>query len=113
MTSRERVLTALRRQEPDRVPYCELWVDRPLADKLAEWGGRDAELTKLESNPYTVEEAKALAESLRTAAPCPRRCADMASIPSGCDLAQGRGSPVPGRPILSVWDTLNLRGARQ
>ena len=64
MTSRERVLAALRREEPDRVPYCELWVDRPLADKLADWGGRDVELTKLESNPYTVEEAKSLAESL-------------------------------------------------
>ena len=64
MTSRERVLAALRREEPDRVPYCELWVDRPLAARLADWGGRDAEFTELESNPYTIDEVKTLAESL-------------------------------------------------
>ena len=37
MTSRERVLAALRRQEPDRVPYCELGTDRALAQKLLGW----------------------------------------------------------------------------
>jgi len=31
MISRERVLTALKREEADRVPYCELAVDRALA----------------------------------------------------------------------------------
>ena len=34
MTSRERVLTALRCEEPDRVPYCEFGIDRAFAEKL-------------------------------------------------------------------------------
>ena len=59
MTSRERVLTALRRQEPDRVPYCELWIDPKIARKLMGWpeGVGDA--------GWTAEEAKALASRLR------------------------------------------------
>jgi len=39
MTSRERVLAALRREEPDRVPYCELGVDQDLARRLLGWQG--------------------------------------------------------------------------
>ena len=31
MNARQRVLAALRREEPDRVPYCELAIDRALA----------------------------------------------------------------------------------
>ena len=35
MTSRERVLTALHRKEPDRIPYCELGIDRALAQTFS------------------------------------------------------------------------------
>ena len=64
MTSRERVLAALRREEPDRVPYCELGIDRALAQKLMGWGEPDSEAYNMESNVYTVDECKAIAESL-------------------------------------------------
>jgi len=64
MTSRERVLTALSRKEPDRVPYCELAVDRVLGEKLMGWTGATSQAANLESTAYTVEEAKALAARL-------------------------------------------------
>ncbi len=65
MTSRERVLAALRREQPDRVPYCELSIDRALAEKLLGWPRTSLAVDK-ESNQYTVEEARALAERLHT-----------------------------------------------
>lgn len=34
LTSRERVLTALRREEPDRVPWVESYMHQPLAEKI-------------------------------------------------------------------------------
>jgi len=61
MTSRERVFTALGRREPDRVPYCELGVDRALAQRVMGWGAPASQASNLEANAYTVEEAKALA----------------------------------------------------
>jgi len=65
MSSRERVLAAIRRQQPDRVPHCELFVDPPLAEKLLgrklSTGGTGGTIKK---NPYTAEEAKAVAEFL-------------------------------------------------
>jgi len=64
MTSRERVLTALNRKEPDRVPYCELGIDRALAQRLMGWGAPVSQATNLEANAYTVEEARALAAFL-------------------------------------------------
>ena len=64
MTSRERVLTALRRQEPDRVPYFELGIDRALAQRLMNWGAPLNEARNIEANDFNVEEAKALAEFL-------------------------------------------------
>ena len=64
MSSRERVGAALRRQQPDRVPYCELAVDRSLADTLMGWQGPSGQAGKLETNWYSVEESKALAEFL-------------------------------------------------
>jgi uroporphyrinogen decarboxylase len=64
MTSRERVLTALARKQPDRVPYCELGIDRALAQRLMGWGTPSSEAANLEKNAYTVEEAKALAAFL-------------------------------------------------
>lgn len=65
MTSRERVLAALQRKEPDRVPFCELGVDRALAQQLMGWGGAPARTGIMEANAYTVDEAKALAAFLR------------------------------------------------
>jgi len=65
MTSRERVLAALRRQEPDRVPYCELGVDRALAARLLDWAeGTPTQRADLEANAYTLAEALALADRL-------------------------------------------------
>lgn len=64
MISRERVLAALNRKEPDRVPYCELGIDRSLAQRLMGWGEPVSQASNLEANVYTVEEAKALAAFL-------------------------------------------------
>lgn len=65
MTSRERVLAALRRERPDRVPYCELGIDRALAQRLMGWGEPQSQAANLETNPYRVDEIKAIAERLR------------------------------------------------
>ena len=65
MTSRQRVQTALKRQEPDRVPYCELGVDRNLAQRLMGWGQPQSQAANLEANAYTVDEAIALAAHLK------------------------------------------------
>jgi uroporphyrinogen decarboxylase len=64
MHSRERVLTALRCEVPDRVPYCEFGIDRALAQRLMGWGTPQSQAADLEANPYTVEEAKAIAARL-------------------------------------------------
>jgi uroporphyrinogen decarboxylase len=64
MTSRERVWTALQRKEPDRVPYCELGIDRALAQRLMGWGEPQTQAANLEGNAYTVEESKVLAAFL-------------------------------------------------
>ena len=61
MNSRERVAAALRREEPDRVPYCELGIDRSLAETIMGWGKQDGQQANLEANIYSVEEAKAIA----------------------------------------------------
>jgi uroporphyrinogen-III decarboxylase len=65
MTSRERVVTALRREEPDRVPYCELGIDRALACRLMGWEEPKSQAANLETNPYSVEEARAIASFLQ------------------------------------------------
>ena len=65
MTARERVLGALRREEPDWVPYCELGIDRALAQRLMGWGEPESQAANLEANIYSVEEAKALASFLK------------------------------------------------
>ena len=64
MNSRERVLTALRREEPDCVPYCEFGIDRALVQPLMGWGTPQSQAADLEANPYSVEEAKAIAARL-------------------------------------------------
>jgi uroporphyrinogen decarboxylase len=58
-------MTALRREEPDRVPYCELGVDRALAQRLMGWGEPTSQAASLEANPYTIDEAKAIATRLQ------------------------------------------------
>lgn len=65
MTPRERIMAALKRQEPDRVPFCELGIDRALAERLMGWPAtRTPAGGSLVKNPYTVEESKALASFL-------------------------------------------------
>jgi uroporphyrinogen decarboxylase len=65
MNSRERVLAALRGEEPDQVPYCELAIDRALAQKLMGWGEPQSQAHNLEVNQYALEEAKAIASFLK------------------------------------------------
>ncbi len=64
MNSRERVRIALQCGQGDRVPYCELGIDRALAQKLMGWGPGTSQAANLEANIYNVEEAKALAAHL-------------------------------------------------
>jgi uroporphyrinogen-III decarboxylase len=64
MNARERMLAALRREEPDRVPYCELGIDRALAQRLMGWGEPESQAADLEANVYTADEAKAIAAKL-------------------------------------------------
>ncbi len=65
MTSRERVLTALARGVPDRVPHCEIGIDRALATELLAWGAPVSEAFNIEEQPFTVEECKSIAAALK------------------------------------------------
>jgi len=65
MNSRERVMASLSLQEPDRVPHCELGIDRALAQRLMGWGEPEGQAADLEKNEYSVQEATAIAERLR------------------------------------------------
>jgi uroporphyrinogen decarboxylase len=65
MNSRERVHAALQRRQPDRVPYCELAVDRALATKFMGWDEPVIPPGMMEVNHYTVEESKSLADFLK------------------------------------------------
>ena len=65
MNSRERVLATLHRQEPDRVPYCELAIDYALAQRLMGWGEPESQATNLERHSYTLEEAVSLADLMQ------------------------------------------------
>ncbi|HUT35874.1 MAG TPA: uroporphyrinogen decarboxylase family protein [Planctomycetota bacterium] len=58
MTSRERVLAALRCEEPDRVPYCELWIDPRIARRMVGWPDGVGD------DGWTADEAKSLAARL-------------------------------------------------
>ncbi|MFW6163301.1 MAG: hypothetical protein ACODAJ_11080, partial [Planctomycetota bacterium] len=64
MTSRERVLTALRREEPDRVPYCELYIDRAFADALMGWEADPDYRADFDVNPFAADEIVAVADRL-------------------------------------------------
>ena len=58
MSKRERVMAALSREEPDRVPCCELFIDRAFAAKLLGWNERPPINALDENTPFTIEEAK-------------------------------------------------------
>jgi hypothetical protein len=65
MTSRERVLAALRLERPDRVPYIEIGVDDAVARRLlGQPVAEGAPPVLIESNQRTVEEEKALARAM-------------------------------------------------
>ena len=64
MTSRERVAAALRREEPDRVPYCELWYDRSLVERLLGLEGQAEDASYRSKHDFTIAEAKAVARRL-------------------------------------------------
>ena len=64
MKPNERVASALRREEPDRVPWCEMHVDPSLSMKLMGWGGSEDQGFDLEQNQYTCVQAKAVSRFL-------------------------------------------------
>ena len=64
MTSRERVLAALKRDETDCVPHCELFTDPSLAGRLLNISIGGGTAGRLKKHPYTAEQAKQLAELL-------------------------------------------------
>ena len=65
MNSRERVLAALNLQQPDRIPFCDLAVDRGLAQKLLNWEvTADIGSGSRTESPYTLEESKAISSFL-------------------------------------------------
>lgn len=69
MISRERVLKAIRRGEPDRVPYCEFGIDVGFAEHFLSVENADAEYAIAEDvgvlkSPFSVDESKQLADVL-------------------------------------------------
>jgi len=64
MTSRERVLAALRGEEPDRVPYCELYIDRAFGETLMGWDPKPGYTPDFHVNPFSADEAVAIADRL-------------------------------------------------
>jgi uroporphyrinogen decarboxylase len=64
LSSRERVLAALRREQPDRVPWCEFSIDRSLAARLMGWPPPAPVIDIDAPARYTIDESKALASYL-------------------------------------------------
>lgn len=64
LSPRERVRSALDHEEPDRVPYCELFIDRAFAAKVMGWNERPMINALEEGNPFTVEEAREVSTRL-------------------------------------------------
>jgi len=65
MSSRERVLAALRRQQPDRVPWCEFSIDRGLAGRLMGWPPPASSVIDIDAKgTYTLEQTLAVASFL-------------------------------------------------
>jgi len=103
MTSRERVTTALRGEKPDRVPYCELGVDRSLAYSLLDWQGPPTQRANLEANTFTAEEAVALADRLEL-----DNLTYVLRAPVYVDKVPGRdGRLFYGRGQLQTWQDLD------
>jgi len=61
---RERVMAALSGRESDRVPYCELNIDRVFAAKLLGWDEKPYVNALDEETPFTLEEAKKVSATL-------------------------------------------------
>ena len=57
-------MAALSGQEPDRVPYCELAIDRAFAAKLLGWDERPNVNALEESTPFTIAEARKVSTML-------------------------------------------------
>jgi len=64
LNHRERVMAALSGQEPDRVPYCELAIDRVFAAKLLGWDEKPYVNALAENTPFTLAEAKEVSRTL-------------------------------------------------
>jgi uroporphyrinogen decarboxylase len=64
MNSRERVLSALQREEADRVPYCEIVIDPALAQRIMGWGEPTTQARIIETNAFTVDQMNAIASRL-------------------------------------------------
>lgn len=64
MTPQERVAAALSLEEPDQVPWIELFVDPYLAEMLLQWGGPNNQTFSLEENQYNWEQAIQLSSYL-------------------------------------------------
>jgi uroporphyrinogen decarboxylase len=64
MSHRERVVAALSCEEPDRVPYCELAIDRVFAANALGWQEKPYVNALEENTPFTIEEAKQVSERL-------------------------------------------------
>lgn len=95
MSHYERVMAALNRQEVDRVPFCELAIDRAIGEALMGWKDSGAESSgTMRKNPYTVEEHKAIASTLGLDnLGFILRAPDYATVKTGKD---GRGFPADG-----------------
>jgi uroporphyrinogen decarboxylase len=63
MNSRERVLAALNLEQPDRVPFGEMGIDRPFATRLMNWEAGTARGTR-DTDPYTAGQLKSIARKL-------------------------------------------------
>ncbi len=63
MNSRERVKAVFARQLPDRVPYCELYIDQAFAGKLDFWQASEREAL-LQRKVFSAEEAKSISRRL-------------------------------------------------
>jgi len=64
LNSRERVMAALKGEEPDRVPYCELAIDRVFGAKLLGWNEKSSVNALAEDSPFTLAEAKEVSRAL-------------------------------------------------
>lgn len=64
MKPRERVAAALRREEADRVPVCELNIDRAFAEQIDGASSFIGNAALQTGNPFSLEEALALSDNL-------------------------------------------------